>query len=89
MPASGNPRFSRTATPSVYAARCTLRFLRAQFRRATGAHFTGGEIEDPCAMSLSRELDQGAAARELCVVTVREDRENVQISHARNLTGYS
>jgi hypothetical protein len=40
-------------------------------------------------MSLTRELDQGAAARELGVVTVREDREDVQISHAGNLTGYS
>ena len=40
-------------------------YIRAQFRRATRTHFSGGEIEDSCTMSLSRELDQGAAAREL------------------------
>ena len=59
-----------------------LRLFGPQGGRSARAHLTFGEIQYARATALRRELDERTAARELGVISVREDRENVQIGHA-------
>ena len=76
MPASGRPRFSRAATPSTSAARSAS--AARSSADAARAHLALREIENRRALPGARRLDERAAARELDVVAVRGDGEQVE-----------
>ena len=83
IPASGSPRFTRAVTPRISAAR--LASWRAELGRAARAHLpcvrSTIAVRCPCA----RGLEQGAATRELDIVAVRGDGQNVYGRHGENI----